>query len=186
MKKIFADYPKILLFTCAIVMSYLLYRQGSFHWITQHLDGFSYVSIFIAGMLYSFGFTGPFAVAFFVDLAPQVSLLPATLVGAIGASVSDFGIFEFVSLSMQEEFARLRETSIYRRLFELMHHDTIPERLRRVMRWIIAGIIIGSPIPDEIGMTLLAGLTHLKGVRIAVFCFAMNVLGILFILTIAR
>lgn len=186
MKKIFTDYPKILLFACAIVISYLLYRQGSFHWITQHLDGFSYVSIFIAGMLYSFGFTAPFAVAFFVDLAPQVSLLPATLVAAIGASVADVGIFEFVTVSMHEEFARLRETRIYQRLYELMHHETIPERLRRMMRWILAGIIIGSPFPDEIGMTLLAGLTRLEGFRIAVFCFVMNLIGILTILALTR
>lgn len=186
MKRLLTDYPKFLLFGSAIAISYLLYRQGSFHWITQHLDGFGYPSIFFAGFLYSFGFTSPFAVAYFVEMAPHVSPVPAAILGAIGAATADVGIFEFVSISMHQEIERLSATSVFRHLYALFHHDTISEKLRRIARWALAAVIIGSPFPDEIGMSLLAGLTHLEGKRVTIFCFGMNTVGIFVILTLAR
>lgn len=186
MKRLFTDYPRILLFACAIVISTLLYRQGSFHWITEHLDGFGYPSIVLAGLLYSFGFTSPFAVAYFIEMAPHVSPIPAALLGGIGAATADAGIFEFVALSMREELVRLRTTRIFQRITALLHHETLPERLQRAWRWLFAAVVIASPLPDEVGMSLIAGMTDIESRRITVACFILNTLGILLILLLAR
>lgn len=186
MPRFLAHYPKLLLFVCAIVISYLLYHQGSFHWISQHLDGFGYPSLFLAGMLYSFGFTSPFAVAHFVEVSPQVSPLPAALLGGLGAAAADMGIFTFISVSLEEEIHRLRSTTIIQRIRALLHHETLSERLQRWLKWTFASIVIASPLPDEVGMSLLAGVTDLESRRITALCFVLNTAGILVILLLAR
>lgn len=186
MKKLLSDYPKLLLFVCAIIISYLLYRQGSFHWISQHLDGFGYASVFLAGMFYSFGFTSPFAVAHFVEISAQVSPVPAAFLGGLGAAVTDMGIFAFVSVSLHEEFRRLRSTAIVQRIYVLMHHETLSERVQRALQWTFASVIIASPLPDEVGMSLIAGLTNLESRRVTAMCFLLNSAGILIILLLSR
>ena len=186
MKKLLADYPKLLLFVCAIVISYLLYRQGSFHWISQHLDGFGYASVFLAGMFYSFGFTSPFAVAHFVEVSTQISPVPAAVLGGLGAAVADMGIFTFVSVSLREEFHRLRSTAIVQRIHALMYHETRSEKVQRALQWTFASIIIASPLPDEVGMSLIAGLTNLESRRITAMCFLLNTAGILVIFLLSR
>lgn len=186
MPRFITNYPRLLLFICAIVISYLLYHQGSFHWITAHLDGFGYPSLFLAGMLYSFGFTSPFAVAHFVEISPDVSPLPAALLGGLGAATADLGILTFISVSLQEEIQRLRSTTIIQRIRMLMHHETLSERVQHSLKWTFAVIVIASPLPDEVGMSLLAGVTDLESRRMTALCFALNTAGILFILLLSR
>ena len=48
----------------------------------------------------------------------------------------------------------------------------------------VAGLIIASPLPDEAGIILLAGLTKIKASILAPISLAMNTLGILILLLI--
>lgn len=183
---IIRQYPKILLMAASIVLSYILYRQGTFDWIEAHLDGFGYVSIVLAGMLYSFGFTTPFAVAYFIEMAPHLSPVPAALLAGLGASISDMGIFEFVSLSLHDEFLKLRATRFMQRMRALLHRETWPEKMQRAWRWTLACLVIASPLPDEIGVSLLAGLADIGHRRMALLCYGLNVAGILALLLATR
>jgi len=186
MRRLIADYPRLLLFTCAIVIAYLLYRQGAFAWIETHLDGFSYPSLLLGGALYGFGFTSPLATAYLIAIAGDVSPIPAALIAGIGAGTADFGIAKFVALSFHEEILRFRATRFYERIRALFHHETVPERLRRWWHWLLAAFLIASPLPDEIGITIIAGVTDIDSRKIAVLGYVLNTLGILVILLLAR
>jgi uncharacterized membrane protein YdjX (TVP38/TMEM64 family) len=48
----------------------------------------------------------------------------------------------------------------------------------------IAGLIISSPLPDELGVSMLAGLTTINAKKLSIISFIMNSLGILIMLMI--
>lgn len=180
------EYPKILCFMLSCAFASLLFHYGAFDVMVQGLNGHGYISIFIAGLLFSFGFTTPFAIAIFITASPQVDLLPAMVIGGVGALLSDVCIFEFVRFSMADEFEKLSHVSVVQRIHALFHHEQIPEKFRLYMLWSVAGMIIASPLPDEIGVTLLSGAMRIETRKFALICFIFNSLGILFILSLAR
>ncbi len=180
------QFPKLLVFFGSVVIAYALYRYGAFHWIEGHLDGASYLSLIVAGFLFSFGFTAPFATAYFIEVAHLFPPLVAAPLAALGTALSDMGIFQFTLLSLHDEILRFKTTRLMRRMYHLFHHESIPEHMRKVMRWVLACLVIATPLPDEIGMTIVVGFTQLKGWRLSLLCFALNMLGIFVILELAR
>jgi len=50
--------------------------------------------------------------------------------------------------------------------------------------YIIAAILIASPLPDEAGITILAGLTKIKAYAVAIISIILNTIGILILLSI--
>lgn len=179
-------YPKLLLFSASIVLSYVLLKMGAFHWIEAHLDGANYASVLLGGMLFTFGFTSPLAAAYFYEVAHIVDPLPAALLAAAGAMATDMSILRFTKSSVGDEIVQFKRTAILRKIHALFHHKTISDQMRNVTRWAIACIIIGSPLPDEIGIALLIGVTKVDGWRFALLSFVMNTVGIFVIFSLGR
>jgi hypothetical protein len=152
--------------------------MGAFHWIEAHLDGASYASMLLAGFLFSFGFTSPLAAAYFYEIGHVMNPVLAALLAAVGATLSDVSIFQFTKLSFYDEIARLKNTHPLRWLHRIFHHECFSHKFRNALRWILACIIIASPLPDEVGMTFVVSFTHLKGWKLSSLCFVLNAIGI--------
>jgi hypothetical protein len=184
---IIKDYPRLLLLTCSFAVAYVLYHAGFFDVLHTLLQGYGYVSIFLGGLLFSFGFTSPFGIAIFLEMAPDVHPVAAAIIGGIGAFLMDFAIFELLRYSaFHNELARLRETFFVRRIVTMLHHQNISRTVREYLLWCFAGFIIASPLPDEIGVSLVSGITDIDTKRFGLLCFAFNTVGIFVILLIAR
>ena len=67
--------------------------------------------MFITGLLFSFGFTSPFAVAILLAMKPDNILLFA-IIGGIGATISDVLIYKFVKFSFENEFLELKKKGL--------------------------------------------------------------------------
>lgn len=184
-KHIFS-YPKLLAFSISICVAYVLYKTGAFHWIEGHLDGASYPSMLLAGFLFSFGFTSPIAAAYFYEVTHVVNPFAAAVLAALGATFSDVSIFQFTKLSFHDEILRIKETRPIRWLHRLFHRDGISHEFRNALRWILACVVIASPLPDEVGMTFVVGFTHLRGWKLTSLCFGLNTVGILIIMLLGR
>ena len=180
------QYPKLLILACSFAFSYLLYDQGAFDALPSLLHGHGYISMFIAGMLFSFGFTTPFAIAMFLAMADLVNPFYGAIVGGVGAVASDTFIFEFVRFSFADELHRLKQCRLCRWVRDRIHHENIPERIRQYILWSMAGLVIASPLPDELGVTLLSGFTELKERPFMMICYAFNTLGIFAVLMIGQ
>lgn len=176
------NYPKLSLLIIFTLLAYIAYMVGVLEWIFGGLGEFGYISLLFAGLLFSFGFTTPFAIAYFLEVAPEVNILFAALIAAFGASVSDMGIFRLSRFSFSDEFSQMRMTLWFQKIYALLHHERISEKLRRIFFLFSAGLIIASPLPDEIGVTLLSGMTNMKERSMGILCFSLNFLGIFFIL----
>jgi len=181
-KKFILKYPKFAGLIVAIILAYIIFRNLSIENLFSKLGAFSYLGIFIAGMCYSFGFTSPFSTGFFLALHPNNVLL-AGITGGIGAMFSDLFIFQFIRISFRDEIEKIKKEriSIFIRNFI---RKILGKNIRNFLLLLIAVILIASPLPDETGIAIIAGLTNMKTKIIAVIGFVLSTIGILTILYI--
>jgi len=175
-------YPKLVLLAISVGLAYLLFSRVS---LEVPLGTFgSYVGSFIAGLLFSFGFTTPFAIGYFVSVSPD-SLFIAALLGGLGAMLSDLLIFSFVRFSFMDEFRKLRSGKIASLVGRRL---SIPlsDKVKHYLLYVVAGMIIASPLPDEFGVSLLSGVSHIRRVPFMLVSFVCNTLGILFFLYLGK
>ena len=183
MKRLFKfRYPKITILLISIILSYIILRNPDVSSFIQNLGDMSYFGIFISGMIFAFGFTAPFAVGFFLTLNPQ-SIILAGIIGGAGALVADLIIFKFIRISFTDEFNQLERTKALRKV-ALLIEKKLKHKLTVYIMYALAGIMIASPLPDEAGIIMLAGLTKIKMHSLAILSFLLNTLGIIIILLI--
>jgi len=183
MKRLFKfRYPKIALLVVFSILTYFIFKNVDTHQFVVLLGDFGFLSYFVAGMLFSFGFTTPFAIGFFVTAHPESIFLMA-LIGGLGALISDLSIFKLIKFSFIDEFNRLDRTHPAKILHEEMHRN-IPKRIRNYLMFGVAGLVLASPLPDELGVAMLAGLGHIKPIPFILISFIMNSFGILVMLLI--
>ena len=175
-------YPKLLGLLLAIVLAYVLFKNPAVNSFISGIGDYGYIGVFIAGMLFAFGFTAPFAAGFFITLNPSNFLL-AGLIGGVGALVSDIFIFNFIKFSFQDEFDHLKNTKLLKRM-KLLTENNIIKKVKVYLLYGFAGILIASPLPDEFGVTLLAGLSSIRLRTLAIISFILNTLGIIILLLI--
>lgn len=181
------DYPRLIALGACIGAAYVLYQLGMFEWLDGRMHGFGYPGAFAAGLLFSYGFTTPFAIAAFVEMGHEVNPWIAAPLAGLGALLSDLVIFELLRLSaFGKEIDRLGKTTLMTRMHAMIHHETVPEFLRKLSLWSLAAFVIASPLPDEIGVALLSTTTRLSQRAFVLLCFAVNTLGILAILLLAK
>ena len=173
-------YPKITLLILLSIISYFIFSNATVERVIEGLNGLSYVGIFIAGMFFSFGFSTPFSVGFFIVAAPE-NIFYAAAIGGFGAFLSDMLIFKLIRFSFMNEFKRLEKTALFVELHQLMHSRLL-SKIRVYLLFAFAGIVIASPLPDEVGVSMLAGLTHIKMWALGLISFVMNFIGILIML----
>jgi uncharacterized membrane protein YdjX (TVP38/TMEM64 family) len=167
-------YPKLFSFFIAVVLAYIIFSNPSVSSFISNLGELGYIGSFIAGCFYTFGFTSPFSAGFFIDLNPSNIILTGIL-GGIGAFVGDMVIFSFAKEYFRDEFKKLRKENVIKKL---------GNKINSFFLYIIAVILIASPLPDEAGLTILAGIKELKPFAIGAISIVCNTIGILILLSV--
>ena len=175
-------YPKLTLLVVSIVVAYLLFHFGIFGDLANSINGYGMLSVFIAGILFSFGFTAPFAVAFFVALNPSNILLTG-VIGGLGTLLGDLFIFSIVRMSFMREFSRLEHAKMIKKAEKIFGKE-FHGKFGHYLLIALAGFIIASPLPNEIGITMLAGLSKIKPFVLGIISFVLGTLGIIVLLLI--
>jgi hypothetical protein len=170
-------YPKLTLFGVIIVLAYLVFHRAS----SLFLFASGYLGSFFGGVFYTFGFTSPFAAAYFISQQVSHPLIFA-IIGAFGALIADYFIFSFIRFSVMDEFSSLEKHLGFDRLSRTMDHYRITHFFKVGALFVLAIALIASPLPDEIGVVILAGLTKLRPFAFGFISFFANFLGIYTIL----
>ncbi len=140
-----------------------------------------FVGSFIAGLFFTSIFTTAPAMVTLGEIAQGHSIILNAVIGALGAVLGDLIIFRFVKDRFSEHLTDLLATQGGgRRLRALLK--------RRSFRWItflLGGLIIASPLPDELGVSLL-GFSKMRASGFVILSFLGNFLGILLIGLAAR
>lgn len=183
-------YPKLVLFVVAIILSYLIFKNPNVDNFILGLGSLSYLGVLISGFLFSFGFTAPLSVGFFVTLNPDNLILNA-LIGALGAMISNMLIFGLIRISFKNEIFSLEKAlkkdieriRIMRETENFFNH-LLGARIKHYFMYVFIGIIIASPIPNELGDALLAGMRKINIFVLAFLSFILSFIGIIILLLI--
>lgn len=127
---------------------------------------------FFAGAIYISSSTAAIGILIFSDLSKRISPIEIGLLGGLGAAVADFFLFRFFKDDLVYEITPIYNKLGGRHLTKLMHHKSF--------RWslpIIGAIIIASPFPDEIGISLM-GISKIKNYQFVILSFILNACGI--------
>lgn len=151
----------------------MVFRNEALHAYLLHLGTLGYVGAFFAGVLFVSTFTVATGAIILLVLAETLSPVEIGLIAGLGAVVGDFVIFRF----MKDDLAR-EITRIYN-MFDRRHH------FKRVLHtkyfsWtlpVIGAVIIASPLPDEIGVSLM-GISKLRTYQFLLVSFILNAVGI--------
>lgn len=171
-------YPKLLALILSIILAYFLFLGKSLEPWHDFLFSLGYVGIFIAGLLYAYGFTAAPATAILLILAKEQNIILAGLVAGLGALFSDLILFKFIRHSFLDEIRRLSQQKLF--IYMKSKKSFI---FQKYLLPILGAVLIASPLPDEIGVSLLAS-SNISNKHFYVLSYILNTLGIFIILFI--
>ncbi len=165
----------------SIIVAVILVKTGILTKVLTSTKEIRLFGSFIAGMFFTSVFTTAPAIATLGEIARANSIALTALFGGMGAVVGDVIIFRFIRDKLSEH------------LVILVEHQGAWKRIRalfklRSFRWLTAlvgGLVIASPLPDELGICLL-GCSKIKTSRFIALSFTFNILGIFLIGLIAK
>ena len=162
-----------------IVFFYFL-EDGFVQSIIKEIGNFGYLGALITGIFFVSAFTIAPAVVVLYDLAEVLNPFYLAVFAGIGAVVGDWLIFRFLRERIFEELAPIFNKlggSWIKKLFYTPYFI-----------WLLSflgAFIIASPMPDEIGISLL-GLSQIKNWQFLAVSFLLNASGIFFLIIVVR
>lgn len=172
----------VALLSGGIFVAIFLVASGVLDRIADGLGNWGPAGSFLAGVGFSSGFLSiPASVVIYNLAQDHVSFWFIALAAAAGAMIGDLILLRFLRHGLAEDLDYfVNQTSGHKRLQHLFRS--------RLFYWLgsfVAALIIASPIPDEVGLTIF-GILHFNPARFMPISFAMNFLGVLAICLVAQ
>ena len=167
-----------ILIVFSVIIAIWLYQSKPLEQLLQSISGINFViGAFFAGIFFASTFTVAIASSVFLLLSQTHNILIIALVGGAGAFVGDSLIFKFLRDDLIADFEYLEKHFGARIAKRIIH-----SKLSLWFLPIVGALMIASPLPDEVGLLLLASI-KLKYHRFFLLSFPLNTAGI-FILSI--
>ncbi len=169
----------LLLFVLSVALFFFLLASPQVHAFISSSKDWGYFGALIAGLFFSYGLTSLPAVAVLAILSESLNVVVMAFIAAAGATASDFFLFTVMRKKIVERvriversnwFAKLKETKRFKFLTFLLP--------------IAGGLLIASPVPDEIAIAVL-GFSKLNSRIFLLLAFCAKFFGILVIAGIA-
>ena len=165
----------------SVFIAIILAKTGALQDLITSTQEVRFIGSFIAGIFFTSIFTTVPAIVTLGELAKINTVVPTALFGALGAVLGDLIIFKFIRDRLSEH------------LVELLKHDSSWKRIKtlfrlRYFKWLtffLGGIILASPFPDELAISLF-GVSKIKVPLFIAVSFIFNFIGIFIIGTLAR
>lgn len=148
--------------------------------IITSIGNLGYLGAFLTGILFVSTFTVAPAIVVLFHLAKELAPLEVALFAGLGSVLGDYIIFRFLKDRVFEELA-----PVVKRLGGLRLSHLLATPYFAWFAPVFGAIIIASPFPDEIGITLL-GISKLKNWQFLILSFVLNSLGIWAIILLAQ
>ena len=170
-------YKNLTLVFLGIIFAFILSESAEFHRFLLQIGDLGYLGAFLAGILFVSTFTVATGAVILFILAEKLSPLEIGIIAGLGAVVGDFTIFRFVKNDLVSEIEPIYEKLGGNHLTKVLH--------TKYFSWtfpVFGAIIIASPFPDEIGVSLM-GISKMKTYQFLIFSFILNALGIFLIVS---
>lgn len=161
-----------------IVVAIILSQNESFHAFLIHLGSFGYIGAFIAGILFVSTFTVATSALVLLVLAETLSPIEIGLIAGLGAVVGDMLIFRLIKDNLTYEIEDIYNHIDRKKHLKKLFHS-------KYFNWmlpVIGSIIIASPLPDEIGVSLI-GISKMNTFKFVLISYILNSIGIFLIVS---
>ena len=171
-------YKNLTVVFISIVLAVQLSRIEGFHSFLIHLGGFGYIGAFIAGMLFVSTFTVATSALILLILAETLSPLEIGLIAGLGAVVGDMLIFHLIKDNLANEVEDIYNQMDRKKHLKKLFHS-------KYFNWmlpVLGGIIIASPLPDELGVSLM-GISKMNTLKFILLSYVLNSIGIFLVVS---
>ena len=148
-----------------------LARSGFLDWLIVVFGG-GIIASFIAGVFFTSMFTIAPASVVLAHLIGTMPIPTLVISGALGALCGDLMLFFFIRDRFTDDLKHSFKPSFVKHVVHSFHFG--------FLKWlspILGAAVIVSPLPDEVGLTLM-GLTKTRVVVLIPISFSMNILAI--------
>ena len=173
-------YPRLTLLVVITLLAYVMLYGKPHTEAHALLLSLGYIGVFLSGILYAYGMTAPTAALILLSLAKDGNILLAGLVGGLGALVGDLMIFFFIRSTFSCEIDRIAKNH-----FVVMIENEEKRIMGHFQKYFLsafASFLIASPLPTEIGVSLMASRKHLSAAKFAAIAYGLHTSAILLIL----
>src|SRR3989344_909538 len=174
-------YKNITLFLISIIIAFIISRYEPFHNFLLGVGDLGYIGAFFAGILFVSTFTVATGAIILLVLAERLSPVEIGIIAGLGAVVGDFTIFKFVRDGLTDEIREVYE--------KIDHNNHLLKILHtKYFSWMFpafGAIAIASPLPDEIGVSLM-GIGKIKIYKFLILSFILNATGIFLVVSASK
>jgi len=164
----------------SLVVFFYLAKTGFVQQGITAIGQFGFFGAFLAGAMFVSIFTVAPAALILFELAKYLDPYVLAAIAGAGAVLGDYIIFRFLRDRVFEELAPVFQKipgSFLKKLFRTpLFIWAIP---------LLGAVIIASPLPDELGISLM-GLSKVKNWQFILISFALNAIGIFVVITLAQ
>lgn len=171
-------YKNLTLLLISIILAMFLSLYEPFHMFLLNLGALGYLGAFVAGILFVSTFTVATGAIILLVLAERLSPVEIGIIAGLGAVVGDFIIFRFIKNNLAREIRNIYDHIDGDHHLQKVFHS-------KYFSWtlpVIGAIIIATPFPDEIGISLM-GISKMKSYQFLAISFILNAVGIFLIVS---
>ena len=177
-KKVFRD---VLIIAISIFVAVWIHQNNFLENLLIHSTGFYFFIVtFLSGIFFASTFTVALAISVISMFAEFHNPFQIALIGGLGALIGDTIIFKFLREDLIADFEYLEDHFGKQMVRRIIHS--------KMIFWfapIVAAIMIASPLPDEVGLLMLASI-KLKYRHFFIISLFLNTLEIFVISFLAR
>lgn len=157
------------LFTIGLMATVIALHIPALSAALRDLERSGYFGAVVVGVMYGLSLTSATATLVFANIPDRFDPILIALAGGFGAMLYDVSIFAVSRrVDMRERVNMLTDA--------ILHHHRLP----RWLSFLIGGLLISSPLPDELGAGFLA-LSNAPVWLFLLLSFSFNAFGILVI-----
>jgi hypothetical protein len=164
----------------SIALAIFLIQSDLIQSFLNSLQGLQVLAIFFAGMFFTSIFTTAPSMAMISVLAQDNNIFLVAFIGGLGAMLGDYIIFKFIKDRISEDF---------KYIFDFPKRKRIPHIFRtKIFHWFVpffGALIMASPIPNEIGITILS-LSNTNNKFFLTVSYIFNSIGIFLVAVLSK
>lgn len=174
-------YRNTILLTMAMVLLVVFADHAIVHGIISGISGLKFFGIILAGMFYVSTFTIVPATLLLSEMSKIYGFWETVLLATIGALIGDFLIFRFIRDTVSEELKPILESLGKEKHLVMLFKSPLFAWLLPV----IGAIIITSPLPDELGLSIM-GVSKMNSRKFIVIVGILDFIGMLLLVSLLK
>lgn len=171
---------RVLAFVLSIIVAVIILQSQDIRTAIIASADYGYIGALFAGLFFSYGMTTPIALVVFALLGQTLNPVLLGLLGGVGAMVSDWTMFTFLRSTLVSEIKRYNKNK-YVAQFKQSNVFALLQQVTPLA----AGIIIASPLPDELAVALF-GFSTIKTRKFLLMSYVFNAIGLMIVAGVGR